>query len=71
MTKVADDATNRHARPPIFRTQFRDRRHPMLAAAAYAIALLIGLASWPVLFVVTDHILVVEWINAAFDLAGL
>jgi cyanate permease len=56
---------------PVLHVRFRDRRPSMLAAAACALAVLIGLALMPVVFVIADHTLVVEWINAVFDLAGL
>jgi hypothetical protein len=71
MTTATNDTASIATPLPAFRSRFRDRGHPLLAAAAYVIAALIGLASLPVLFVVTDHNLVVEWINAVFDLAGI
>jgi hypothetical protein len=71
MTTAADGATTVPAALPVFRARFRDRRHPLLAAAACAIAVLIGLAVPPVVFVTADHTLVVKWSNALFDLAGL
>lgn len=71
MTTGADGATTVPAALPVFRARFRDRRHPLLAAAAYAVTVLIGLAIIPVVFVTADHALVVEWSNAVFDLAGL
>jgi hypothetical protein len=71
MTTAADSATTVPAAPPVFRARFRDRRHPLLTTGACAIAALIGLAVIPVVFVMADHTLVVEWSNALFDLAGL
>jgi hypothetical protein len=68
MTTAAAGATTV---PLVFHVRFRDRRHPLLAAASCAIAVLIGLAVLPVAFVTVDHTIVVEWSNALFDLAGL
>jgi hypothetical protein len=51
--------------------RFRDRSHRFLAAATYALALLIGLATAPVVFVAADRGFVVACLNAMFDLVGL
>jgi hypothetical protein len=71
MTIAADGATVAPVALPVLRARFRDRRHPLLTAAACAIAVLIGLAVVPVVFVAADRAFVVEWSNAFFDLAGL
>lgn len=51
--------------------RFRDRSHPFLAAGTYALALLVGLAMAPVVFLVADRGFVVACLNAVFDLVGL
>jgi hypothetical protein len=51
--------------------RFRDRGHPFLATGAYALALLIGLATAPVVFMTADRGFVVACLNAVFDLVGL
>ena len=59
------------AASPVLHARFRDRNHPLLAAAACTTAVLICLAALPMAFVMMDHTLVVAWSNALFDLVGL